>query len=137
MKSNCSVTIYNKYVGEDRSEHWQRNTIEEVEWENSKAANVRSTGGYLEANAATLYILFSWIPLYVKPKAFQALEDKSEGITLAVEDVVVKGIVEDEIEGAFTISRLKDKYDDVFVVKSVDTMDYGSANMQHWEVGVK
>ncbi len=60
-------------------------------------------------------------------------------------DVAVKGIVADEIHAAvvdppaaaFSLSDLKAKYDDVLVLSSVDTMDEGSANMQHWKLSGK
>ncbi len=135
MKTNTTVTIYNKYT-ESNAELYQRSVISAAQWENNKASNVRATGGYIDANQATIYIPFSVGDNYLKPKDWQENGDE-DNWTLQDGDYVVKGTVEDEIEDAFTITSLKNKYDDVFAISSVDTMDYGSAALQHWEVGAR
>lgn len=138
MRTNADLTVYNKYIDPvTRSEKYQRSQVREVAWENRKAANVRSSGGQMEADQARVFIPFARGANYVKPNAWQALVTKTGKWTLQVGDVIVKGLVSDEIAGAFTITSLKAKYDDVLVVSSVDTMDMGSLSMQHWNVGLK
>ena len=52
-------------------------------------------------------------------------------------DYVVRGLVADEISGAFTISDLKRKYRDCHRITSVDLMDNGSKHLQHYQVGAE
>jgi hypothetical protein len=133
MRTNSAATVYNKYI-QSGAEKYHRATISNVAWENRKAANVIRSG-LLEADSVNVYIPFAMGADYLKPKAWQALISKTGKWTLQVGDVMVKGIVSDEIGVSFTISDLKAKYDDVVVIHSVDTMDNCSANLQHWQVG--
>jgi len=141
MKNNCAATIYNKFVISG-SEHYQRTEISAVEWQNRKQANVIKSG-LLAADSVTVYVSFTVGDDYLKPKAWQALSVKTGKWTLAIGDVIVKGIVTDEIHdavvnppsAAFTMTDLKAKYDDVVTIKSVDTMDMGSLLMRHWQIG--
>lgn len=114
MITNTGATLYAKSVV-NGSEVWTRSEIEAVFWENRKASNVIKSG-LLQADSVAVYI---------------------PGITNTVKvgDVLVKGIVMDMIAGSFTMSSLKAKYANVIVVKSVDLMDYGSAHLQHIQVG--
>jgi hypothetical protein len=140
------MTIYNKYVDPStRSEKWQRTQILAVAWENRKAANVRAMGGALAADQASVYIPFERGANYEQPRAWLALVDKSDKWTLKEGDIIVKGLVADEIHdavvdppsAAFTVTMLKAKYDDVLTISSVDTRDMGSLNMQHWQIGAR
>lgn len=108
----------------------------------TKAANVRATG--LEgADAATLYIPFAAEAVdgitgakkrYAEPKEYWAADDRSELWTLSWngdggETFFVKGEFVTDKEG---VARA---HDGCYQVTKVDAMDYGSADMQHWEVG--
>lgn len=110
--------------------------------EASKGVNVRKSG--LEGvDAVTLYIPFSVAAedvktgaakAYTGPQAFWAAEDKAALWTLSYsgnggQTVFVKGgfVTEDE-----TILLA---HDDCYTVTKVDAKDFGSADMQHWEVG--
>jgi hypothetical protein len=150
MRSNCSLTIYNKYiVAATRSEAYQRTVIPACAWENRKASNVRATGGQLAADQARIFILKSLGEDYLGPAAWQALSTKTGKWTLQKGDIVAKGTVTDELTDAvedpqthvvtpaFTVSSLKAKYDDVLVITSVDTMDEGSLSLQHWQIGAQ
>ena len=140
MKVNSSMTVYNKYTNNTtHSDVYQRAVIDEIAWENTKAAEVRATGGQTAANQAVVFIplLCSGSENYLKPRAWQALSSKTGKWTLQVGDVIVRGTVTDTIGDSFTVSMLKAKYDDVLVISSVDPMDMGSLEMQHWEVGAK
>jgi hypothetical protein len=149
MQTNCDLTIYNKYTDPTtRTEKYQRTVVVAVFWENRKAANIMRSG-LLEADAVTVHIPFARGTDFVKPIAWQALTTKTGSWTIQVGDVIVKGAVTDEITDAvtdpkthvvtpaFTMTDLAKKYDDVLTIRTVDTMDYGSQNMWHWEVGAK
>lgn len=134
---NSDITIYNKYVDSTtRSEKYQRTVVSDVDWQGTKAASA-TNGGLLASNSVTIYIPFARGTQYVKPIAWQALTTKTGYWTLREGDVIVRNTVTDEISDAFTMTALKAKYDDVVTITSVDAMDQGSANMQHWQVGAK
>ena len=138
MKTNSDITIYNKYiVAATRTEAYQRTQVQDVAWESRKAANVLATGGNLAADAARIFIPFARDEDYLDPKAWQALSTKTGKWTLQVGDIIVKGLISTEISGATTITTLKNTYDNVLIITSVDTMDMGSESMQHWQVGAR
>ncbi len=68
------------------------------------------------------------------PKEFEKLEYKAGYFTLQEGDRVVKGAIDFEITGK--ISDLDKEYE-AFTITSVDTKDFGSLYMRHWEVGAK
>ena len=134
MKTNTGITIYNRVTG---TETYQRTQISAVMWENRKARNVIASGGNMAADQASIYIPMVGQTAYLKPKAWQALVSKTGKFTIQVGEYIVKGLVTDEIGTGFTITALKAKYDDVLQISSVDTMDMGSAALQHWKVSAK
>jgi len=149
MKPNCDITLYNKYTDPStRLEKYQRVVIYDVIWENRKAIN-RSKSGDIANDTAMIYIPFIRGTNHLNPIAWQALTTKTGKWTLQDGDVVVKGVVTDEIADAstdpishvvtpaVTITSLTKKYDDVVTISSIDTMDYGAIAMQHWEVSAK
>lgn len=125
-----SMTIYNGYVS-GGAQAYQRTQVTNVKWENRKASNVIRSG-LLAADSVMVYIPLASAADYLAPKAWQAA--KAGKWTLQNGDYMVKGLVADEITGAFTITSLKAKYDDVVQIRSVDTMDSGSDAVKHWEV---
>ena len=143
---NSVITLYNRYV-DGRKEKYHRSEIRDVVWQASKAVS-SAGGGLLSSNVATVFIPFAVGTQYVAPKAWQALTTKA-GLTLQEGDLIVRGIVTDEITEAiaeteetaavpaFSVSDLRAKYDDVITITAVDAMDQGSANMRHWQVGCK
>lgn len=133
MIPNGHITIYNRYF-ESRLEKYQRTVIRNVTWESTKAVTGRSTGT-LASNVATIFILFARGANYLKPKAWQAA--RSGKWTLQEGDVIVRGLATDEITTEYTLKELRVEYEDVVTITSVDAMDQGSANVQHWQVGCK
>jgi hypothetical protein len=107
-----NMTIYKKSIV-GGLESWASTQVTGVLWEQRKAANVLRSG-LLAADSAAIYI-----PL--------ARGD----IGAKVGDVAVKGLVTDAITPSFTMSALKAKYPNNITIKSVDTLDFGSAFMQH------
>lgn len=133
MLNHTPLTLYNRVPG---TEMYLRTVIPAAQWENRKAANVLASGGNLAVDQAWVYIP-AGTSGYLPPKAWGALVDKSSTWTLQTGDVVVKGVVADELTGSFTLTALRAKYDDVLAITSVDAMDYGSARLNHWQVGAK
>lgn len=113
MKTNTAATLYSRSIV-NGSEVWTRSAIPSVFWENRKAANVIKSG-LLAADSAAIYI-----------------PDTSVGVKVG--DVLVKGAVTKTISPSYTMTNLRADYV-VIAVKSVDLMDYGSAHMQHIQVG--
>ncbi len=113
MKTNTPATLYSRSIV-GGSEVWTRSVIDAVQWENRKAANVIKSG-LLEADSVAVYI---------------------PGTTCSVKvgDVLVKGTVTKVISPTYTMTNLRADYVTI-TIKSVDLMDYGSAHMQHIQVG--
>jgi len=137
MRTNADLTLYNRYIDPiTRAAKYQRTVIVSVFWENRKAVN-RSKAGDIASDQAAVYIPFARGMNYIRPRAWQALTTKTGRWTLQEGDVIVKGVVADEITTGFTVSDLEAKYDDVLTITSVDTMDYGSQHLRHWQLGAK
>lgn len=128
MQTNTDCTIYNKYlVG--RVDTYQRVQISDVHWEQRHAREANQDNDF-----TLVFIPFARGGDYLAPRVWQVLPTKTGSWTLQIGDVIVKGLISDNLTPAFTLSDLKRTYDDVLVIASVDTRDYGSSNLQHWEV---
>lgn len=149
MYAPHTVTVYNSVVETDSA------TFEDVSklyvtilrgvmLQASKGVNVRESG--LEgADAVNLYIPFGVEAVdgttgepktYTGPQAFYNVADKSGLWTLSVNGdggntFFVKGEFVTDNE---TVALA---HDDCYNVTKVDEKDFGSASMQHWEVGGK
>ncbi len=115
MKTNTSLTRYKKSIV-DKSEIWTRILIGAAFWNQKTRASV-TTAGLIRANVTIVYIPFS-----------QADEAPAIG------DIIVKGTIEQSIEGNLSASEFVKAYPDSFVVKSSDPKDFGSPGMRHWQV---
>ena len=144
------VTIYN--VTQETDQETFHDTqksyitvIRGVMLQASKAVNVRESG--LEgADAVNLYVPFASLAVdgvtgqekrYVVPQEFWRAADKSGIWTLSTDGnggttFFVKGEV---VEPDKTEQMIEMLYDDVYKVTKVDMKDFGSAAMQHFEVG--
>jgi len=132
---NSDITIYNKYI-ENRAEKYWRNEIYDVVWQATKAVS-GSGSGQLASNVATVFIPFASGDGYLPPKEWQGMSNKNDLWTLQEGDIIVRGIVTDEISDAFTMTALRAAHDSVVMITSVDAMDQGSGYMRHWQVGCK
>lgn len=149
MYTPHTVTVYNIVRETDLStlkevDHIYITILRGVMLQASKGANVRESG--LEgADAANLYIPFAVEAVdgktgaaktYAKPQEFFKSADRNGLWTLSYngnggDTVFVKGeFVSDDMTAV-------ESHDDCYNVTKVDAMDYGSADMQHWEVGGK
>lgn len=142
MYTPHTVTLYNMTRGVPNI-----TILEGVFLDISKGANVIESG--LEsADAATLFIPFSieaingvtgQAQFFIGAKEYDRQESKAEYWTLdpagaSNECFFVKG--RNVMEGG-NYQSINSYYDDVYRVTSVDTCDFGSESMQHWEVGGK
>ncbi len=116
MHTNTDITLYSRSVVAG-AEVWTRSVIEDVMWENRKAANVIQSG-MIDADSVAIYVPINGRTVSIKPG-----------------DVIVEGIVTKTISAQYTISALKRDYDDTVTVRSVDRMDYGSPHMHHLRIG--
>lgn len=132
MITNTSLTVYNKHIV-NRAEKYQRTALLAVLWDSSSATLKRKSAD-LQNNKAVIALPHYIGVAYLKPKAWLALENKTAHWTLQEGDIVVRGIVTDEITDGFTLSALRAKYDDVLEIVSVALMDQGSPNTHHWEI---
>ena len=129
MVTNADCTVFNRYV--DKTEHiekYKRTVLRGVFWEDTKAVNVIKSG-MSDADSAAIYIPFR--NGYKPPLEWE--KNAPEGFTLRPGDRVVKG----EIAFSGTMAELSKQFDSVLTITSVDTCDFGSAAMRHWEVGAK
>lgn len=136
MRTNADITIYNRYFDkETRLDKYHRTVLYGVFWDERKAVN-RLQSGLEDADEVTIVIPFrvATDKKYVSPKEFEKLEDKAGYFTLQEGDRVVKGAIDFEITGK--VSDLDKEYE-AFTITSVDTKDFGSPHMRHWEVGAK
>ena len=146
MYAPHTVTIYNVTQEQDQDfKDTQKSyitVIRGVMLQASKAANVRASG--LEgADAVNLYIPFSVTAVdgttgkaktYAPPQAFLATADKSGLWTLSVNG---NGGLTFFVKGEFVTDKedVAMAQDGCYNVTKVDEKDFGSVDMQHWEVG--
>ena len=159
------ITIFNrKYDESIRDNVFVRTYLVGVNIDLAKAANVIKSG-LENANAGTLIIpedvdsenkkflrqkeykrarVFN--PLTIKEVHDKSVSDmdrvrvfelgKSEEVwTLQPGDIVVLGLIDYTIKNNDTITKLRNDYDDVYEIVSVDTKLKGG--LPHWEVGLK
>lgn len=119
MKTNTDLTIFCKSVNPAArsTEVWTATHVKSVLWEERKAGNVLRSG-LIEADRVTVYVPFA-----------RELPDLKAG------DVLVKGLVFEEINSSFTVTDLKQRYPHSATVRSVDLFDVGSPALWHWEIG--
>lgn len=140
------VTVFNSYEDNDLKMHNSITILRGVLLDVSKGTNVAKTG-LADADAATLYIPFSVDAVsttgdkktYVEPKAFYAAENQqglwtldSGGQSNSTSTYFVKG----EVSEMMSLKELRQAYDFVYDVSTVDVRDFGGA-MRHWQVGGK
>ena len=108
----------------------------------SKAVNVRESG-LAGADAVDLYIPFDVEAVdgftgkaktYAGPQRFYAAEDKTDLWTLSVKG---NGGTTFFIKGEFVTDNetVALAQDNCYTVTKVDEKDFGSVDMQHWQVG--
>ncbi len=149
-----TVTIYNVSVETDKTTLQSRTVnhitiLRGVFLEASKGVNVRESG-MESADAVILYIPFSVDAVdgvtgakkrYVPPIEFWRAEDRTGLWTLAIrsKEAGVDGstffIKGEAVEPNAPVERIEMLYDHVYDITKIDAKDFGSSDMQHWEIG--
>jgi len=139
MRTNTAITFYNRFVDPaTRSELFQRSVISQCYFESLHAARYLQGGTLIMANVATVYIpMMANIGNYLHPVDWLALSNKVGKFTFSEGDLVVQGVVTDELSADFTPTDLKARYPDVYSILSVDDQTMGSRSLWHWQVGLK
>lgn len=128
MMTNTSMSVFNKYVEPfTKKVSYKKHLIKEVFWDDSLGINLNA--GYDNADKVNAYIPFNKneedMKDYKEPKEYNV-----NGWTLQNGDFIIKGDVDiEEVDG------IKDlKAYEVFEITVVDKKDFGSYNMQHFEI---
>jgi len=124
MMTNTKMSIFNRYVDpQTKSITFKKHIIDNVYWDDRKEVN--QDKGHNKDNSVQIFIPKNKNDLssYVKPSSYDGTN-----WTINTGDFIVKGVV--EAEKVDKISQLVD----AFTVTFVDDKDYGSSNMQHFEI---
>lgn len=119
MMTNAAITVYNKTITKEGS-IWTRTPVWGVNWQENRKVAV-GNNGFVTADETTVFIPF----------------EASPDLTVRKGDIIVHNVVSfeiDEMKRESNIKALKHKYADVLTVISVKKRDFGSPDMQHWEV---
>ena len=141
------VTLYNVWEGIDGEIHYGITILKNVMLQNSKADNVNKSG-LTSADAATLFIPFDVHAVssdgdtkaFLKPKEFMRHKCKERFWTLfssGSESDHDCFFVKSEVVSENGYAYMREHYDDVYKVTSVDIRDFGSMSMRHWQVGAR
>ena len=129
MTTNTSMCVFNKCTDDiARSVIFKKHLIDNVFWDDSKGVNLNL--GYDKADDVNVFIPkdSNDMSKYVNPKQYNG----SNGWTLKEGDFIVRGnVTEKQVS---KLSELSSKYDNVFTITLVDDKDFGSSNMQHFEI---
>ncbi len=126
MFTNADVTLY-LYRKSGKDVSYLRHPVEEVYWEDVQQSTFLKSG----QRDVTSVLLVIHLESLAEPLAF------TQG-----KDLVVKGIVEDEIDGSSqealskSLAALKEKHHYLTVI-TVDERLYGSESVQHYELSCK
>ena len=147
MKTNCSITLYNKSTSKATGkEEYKKTIIKRAMWQDKQLAAVSATeSGKGALNSADIFNIY--IPLsnnnfgdkqYIEPHAWLLLADteRDNYFTFQMLDFVVKGECGFEFNTTNPITRLKE-YDNVCSIMSTKVNDYGSLALRHYALGGK
>lgn len=130
-----SCTVINHYYdAASDTERYVSTVIDGVFWEDTRAANMRQSGGADGADSIAVIIPFNadYQKPYKMPQAYAV--DPVESWTLRPNDYIVKGAYLFNFDTA-GFREFEKSTDYIHKITKVDTMDFGSKHMQHWEVG--
>ena len=141
MITNSDLTIYNKYLNKETERtEYIRTHIYGVNFQVKTMVAVADKG-LNSANIATIFIPMNAYfsnKKYIKPKAFKNISpsDKGDFFTFEEGDIIVKGICDFELSSK-NLNELKNNFDDVYSLISIETNENGSEHMHHWKIGAK
>jgi len=118
------ITIVNKWFNKEiKSNEYKINHVKGF-WSSNKGVSISDT--QLIKNDGLIVRILMSEDGYVAPKEFQVI---GTGWTLQNDDYLIKGIV----DNITTITNMKDNYE-CMKITNVAIKDYGSTDMQHFEV---
>lgn|GEM_PF-522504 len=128
MMTNTKMSIFNKYIEPFTKEiTYKKYVVKNVFWDDVVGVNTNT--GYENNDKVNVFIPFDKnekdLQKYVEPKNYNG-----KGWTIQNGDFIINGdITETEVEG------IKDlKAYEVFVIADWSKKDFGSYNMQHFEI---
>jgi hypothetical protein len=142
MLTNADITLFNRYYDNDSGEYkYARTFLRGVNWQDSQAINISQSAGVKSTNHTRVFIplkVDSEEKTYLKPKTFKR-SDKVTNYTLDNADIVVKGIVDFDMNDAQSggFKALLREFDDVMKITKVADNRYGSKLVQHFELEVE
>ena len=119
------ITVINKYFDKETKTNKYKTSYIKGFWSSDDGITINGT--QIRKNDGYYAMILMSEEKYQSPKDF---EKNQEGWTLKNEDYLVKGIV----DNFTTITNLLDNYQEVMKITKISTADYGSEDMQHWEV---
>lgn len=126
MYTNTNMCVFNKYIEPfTKVSTYKKHVIDNVFWDDVQAINLAT--GFDKDNKVDVFIPFDKNDLsnYKEPKNYNGI-----GWTLRNGDFIIKGDVpETEIDGIKDLSAYE-----TFEITVCDKKDFGSYNMQHFEV---
>lgn len=135
------ITLYNAYYDKNTEKTLYLKTyLYGVEWQGGNIIAIKDKG-IVSADKTEIFVPINATSDkegYIKPKEYLrlSLDEAKKHFTLRSKDKIVKGIVDFEVTGekGHTIKDLENEYDDVITITNIMTYDFGSFNMQHWEI---
>ena len=129
MTTNTNMSVFNRNkiddVSSGRSIRYKKHVIKNVFWDSVQA--ITNSTGFEKNNSVDVFIPFDKNDLsdYKEPKQYEGF-----GWTLRKGDFIIKGDIEEtEVDGIKDLSAYE-----VFEITTVDVKDFGSSNMQHFEI---
>jgi hypothetical protein len=126
MTTNTNMSIFNKYTEPfTHNVVFKKHLIDYVFWDDTKA--VKQNDGYDKDNKINVYVPkdINNLSEYIKAKNYNGT-----GWTIQDGDFIIKGNVPiNEVSGIKELSQYE-----TFIIKSFSNKDYGSENMQHFEI---
>jgi hypothetical protein len=113
-RANADATFFTR----NADGTWTPQHVEQVVWEERKAANVRESG-LLEADRLRIRVRNSTV---------------SGGFIAETGGVVAKGLVSETLGAGYTMGDLAKDYDTA-TIRSVDEHDVGGPRGSYWEIG--
>lgn len=132
MITNTACTVYSPAPGGG----YVRVALDAVFWRDTAGANIQKYG---TANANTAKVLIPF-DVFADGKAFihhkSFADPETQWTIVPQKSYIIKGVTDLLIQPGQKISEILAECD-WRTVMTIDTNDFGSSDMQHWEVGAK